>query len=1201
MNLSKKIGVLVLIIILFILSVSIVHSIVPSVQPPEQDVSPQPISEINPQQIMPDVSPRQDNSVDVSNPTQQQSIDSVSIPCDNSCGCVSRTACMGYGIISRDIYRDRVSYGCRADFTSVSCPEGYSCQDNVDGVGFCVGTPTATSASPPSQGVVPIESQVYPVVSALQLASLLFAPLTLVEPVVNYIIGSTTPLIQTTTQVTTQQPTTVYTPAYTPTSQINMQVKPVSECPLNNIILKLSNAEGGSTNAHGEWYVSSGGGNYQNAICYNGYADSTSHQCLGDDRNAILFLSGYSNAHAVTVDRYLDSPETYPLELCYNQDFQCYSKQNNEACNSGDLCIVKLSDTTNAHLSDCSDTNYPVSVCCKDYSSYRAEVEPQAPDLQGMRNVERCNKVLASGETLENTQGCWSNNDCHTFEYCDDSFNCVDATCSVDVDCIRKDMDPGTNCFEGFCKKICSNQIDCPLGEQCKDQYCQRITQSDIDECMAAQGGQQPSVTKSPDGVACTSDNQCDSNNCQASVCRAPSLILWQKYEGNLMNDPTASIYGGYLQGSAYLSRPDNLVYKNLGGDVLSLYLSPTEGKAVQLPSAFSLQNRKQYTIMAYVYLDTSLGTAQDFYPIISEYNANVAGSYFLAIKPDQIVFHPNDNSYNLVASGNFDKKWIHVAVTVDKAAKKMILYINGDKKDEESYAPPVVVGTKLLVGAYEYSENGQVVPNKIPYFRGAIDNLKLFDKVVPQNRLLELMSCNYQPYYDDSMCGENGICNANSLCGSACSSDVGCGLDSSGNPLVCDRLRSKWCTTKCTSDAECGTGKVCDSTGHCGMGCTSDASCASIPGNYICGSVGGWCIAGCNSDSECTGGKTCQAIPGSSTQKRCLAPVAIPCTSGDDCPSGQECRSGTCVSLPPTPQDPCQPPCRAPDVCNAAMQCDTRCTSDDECNENKVCYSNVCTQRCDDENNCEEDLVCSDSACVVENCKDVRCAPGSICDSSDGRCALDSPSPCSGSNDCDDGAFCNNEKKCEGCNQNLDTDKDGTNDCEDKCPLDPSKKTKPCGSSYLGLSCSQIGGVLCTGGECKFSTISTKTLQYPCCEPLPQTPRGTMLCSKIDFNANLGFVTKSEKGPCEDLDGDGIGSMAVSITKENGALLSPDEWDRLGFTGDPVSGYTEECQVLPTNNKGQAIPFYALSSVLLTIILLTIYYISNNRKKRKL
>lgn len=122
-------------------------------------------------------------------------------------------------------------------------------------------------------------------------------------------------------------------------------------------IFKISAA----TNAHGEeWDLT----NYTEEICVPAallptyVAGATPHDCTGT--NAVLRLYGTSpitNAHGEQKE---NSTVGYS-DICLG-NLQCITRST--SCNVDEECVVKMSDTTNAHFETCTETNYSYLVCC---------------------------------------------------------------------------------------------------------------------------------------------------------------------------------------------------------------------------------------------------------------------------------------------------------------------------------------------------------------------------------------------------------------------------------------------------------------------------------------------------------------------------------------------------------------------------------------------------------------------------------------------------------------------------------------------------------------------------------------------------------------------------------------------------------------------------------------------------------------------
>ncbi len=129
-----------------------------------------------------------------------------------------------------------------------------------------------------------------------------------------------------------------------------------------DVILRLSS----ETNAHAQTVAQA---DYEIEILYSDIFGSVSSGgdslCTGE--NTILKLSAETNAHA-------EGPEgtNYNTEVCYG-DLSCFLYEipeegapNCPPVTGGPMgsCVVKLSDTTNAHLETCDNSNYNYSICC---------------------------------------------------------------------------------------------------------------------------------------------------------------------------------------------------------------------------------------------------------------------------------------------------------------------------------------------------------------------------------------------------------------------------------------------------------------------------------------------------------------------------------------------------------------------------------------------------------------------------------------------------------------------------------------------------------------------------------------------------------------------------------------------------------------------------------------------------------------------
>jgi hypothetical protein len=89
---------------------------------------------------------------------------------------------------------------------------------------------------------------------------------------------------------------------------------------------------------------------------YEGAGDP--HACTGS--NKVLELYQGINSHAQVAGGSLD----YPADICYG-DLECQTKTDPTPCDPEYKTVVRLLQEENSHVSNSSDTNYPVKVCCK--------------------------------------------------------------------------------------------------------------------------------------------------------------------------------------------------------------------------------------------------------------------------------------------------------------------------------------------------------------------------------------------------------------------------------------------------------------------------------------------------------------------------------------------------------------------------------------------------------------------------------------------------------------------------------------------------------------------------------------------------------------------------------------------------------------------------------------------------------------------
>jgi hypothetical protein len=266
--------------------------------------------------------------------------------------------------------------------------------------------------------------------------------------------------------------------------------------------------------------------------------------------------------------------------------------------------------------------------------------------------------------------------------------------------------------------------------------------------------------------------------------------------------------------------------------------------------------------------------------------------------------------------------------------------------------------------------------------------------------------------------------------------------------------------TLKCTADADCGSGRTCDTaTGQCkdkvgerSLSCTDNSGCLA---SELCHPTSKVCVQTCVSSAECPdSAKSCAVVSATDSRKVCQ------CSTGALCNVGRATEDLVCSHLDKV----CTPACTSDAACGSGRTCDTAtgqckvpvverslsCADNAGCLASEICHptAKVCVQTCtgsfdcpDSAKTCEAvsstnsqkvckcsttqlcnierdtaDLVCSsvDRVCAPRCTSDAQCGTGKICDTAAGECKAKETDTtglaCSGEGQsiCNYGTYCN-------------------------------------------------------------------------------------------------------------------------------------------------------------------------------------------------
>ncbi len=369
-----------------------------------------------------------------------------------------------------------------------------------------------------------------------------------------------------------------------------------ANCPSEKTIFKISSLN----NAHAALWDDNA---YQYSVCYNGTTvPANPHRCMdsesslnlvgdalgvevssqdvqafeaafGEDFsiNNFLGLSSMTNAHAEA--RLLDDSDAivdnYRNNVCYGGLF-CIATSG--SCVSGTACMAKLSSLTNAHVASCSNTDYPISLCCVDIGGLTSDIidsaipETCVNDDDCTADDAECStegvciippdtgevtdggvpggEIPGTGVACTTTSQCGENEACSldagSGGYCDvcDPESTADIDddgipdCSGDDPCVGS-SDPG--CFDDDLGLSCSDLdgIVCGANEVCSSTSETSNQATELNCCVAETGNpgcEGASIFFAEAGVNVKFNKQCDASG------RTQVQIIVEDDAGNVLD-----------------------------------------------------------------------------------------------------------------------------------------------------------------------------------------------------------------------------------------------------------------------------------------------------------------------------------------------------------------------------------------------------------------------------------------------------------------------------------------------------------------------------------------------------------------------------------------------------------------------------------------------------------------------------------------
>jgi hypothetical protein len=210
-------------------------------------------------------------------------------------------------------------------------------------------------------------------------------------------------------------------------------------------------------------------------------------------------------------------------------------------------------------------------------------------------------------------------------------------------------------------------------------------------------------------------------------------LVAYYKFNGNVLD-----YSGNYNDGKYYGRKSYTLGKLNDPSGAIDLNGS---GDYVEVPNSTSLNPTKQLTINLWLRIDSF---PKQYTPVVAKggpYAVDFTNrEYLIYFNYDGNIFieSSGDNKSHIYDGAAFPglKTWFMFTAIVDRVNHFMQVYINGVFKYQivDTYSTFTINSYPMKIGSWDETDSSYA-----PYFKGAIDELKMYNKVLSQAEIVSL------------------------------------------------------------------------------------------------------------------------------------------------------------------------------------------------------------------------------------------------------------------------------------------------------------------------------------------------------------------------------------------------------------------------------------------------------------------------------